>query len=126
MKSVEASPDLRNKKELIEEFIESHTPENDVHDQWQEFVRLSQQRQMEEIITSENLRRDKTLEFMRQSFRDGNIREGGTEIAEIIPPMGLFGNAGVRRAEKKKRVTASLKEFFDRFYDISGGGFYGG
>lgn len=126
MKSVEASPDLRNKKELIEEFIESHTPENDVHDQWQEFVRISQQRQMKEIITSENLRRDKTLEFMRQSFRDGNIREGGTEIAEIIPPMGLFGNAGVRRAEKKKRVTASLKEFFDRFYDISGGGFYGG
>ena len=53
IKSVEASPDLRNKKELIEDFIDRHTPENDVHDQWHEFVRQSQQQQIEDIISSE-------------------------------------------------------------------------
>lgn len=124
MKSVEASPDLRNKKDLIEDFINCHTPENDVHDQWHEFVRLSQRQQIEEIITSENLRLEKTLDFVSQSFRDGEVNESGTEIAEILPPMGLFGGAGVKRAEKKKLVIAKLKEFFDRFYDISGGEFY--
>ncbi len=124
MKSVEASPDLRNKKELIENFIALHTPDNDVHDQWHEFVRRSQQQQIEEIISSENLRRDKTLEFMHQSFREGGLKESGTAIAEILPPMGLFGGAGVRRAEKKKTVIARLKDFFDRFYDISGGNFF--
>lgn len=124
MKSVEASPDLRNKKELIEDFIESHTPENDVHDQWHEFVRQSQQRQIEEIITSEKLKRDKTLDFISQSFREGGVKESGTAIAEILPPMGLFGGAGVKRAEKKKSVIAKLKDFFDRFFDISGGEFY--
>ncbi|MDE6650942.1 MAG: hypothetical protein K2K08_00880, partial [Paramuribaculum sp.] len=49
------------------------------------------------------------------------IRDSGTGIADILPPMGLFGNAGARRAEKKKRVIKRLKDFFDRFYDISGG-----
>lgn len=125
MKSVQASPDLRNKEELIRQFIESHTPNTDVHDQWSEFVRQSQRKEIETIIEEENLNRSKTLDFIEQSFRNGEIRESGTGIADILPPMGLFGNAGARRTEKKKNVVRRLKEFFDRFYDISGGTFSG-
>lgn len=124
MKSVDASPDLRNKKDLIEDFIAAHTPENDVHDQWHEFVRQSQQEQIEEIISSNNLKREKTLDFLSQSFREGEVKESGTAIAEILPPMGLFGGAGAKRSEKKKTVITKIKEFFSRFYDISGGEFY--
>lgn len=125
MKSVQASPDLRNKEELIRQFIESHTPGTDVHDQWSEFVRLSQRKEIETIIEEEKLNREKALDFIEQSFRNGEVRESGTGIADILPPMGLFGNAGARRAEKKKTVIKRLKEFFDRFYDISGGTFSG-
>ncbi|MDE6430151.1 MAG: hypothetical protein K2K65_03165, partial [Duncaniella sp.] len=124
MKSVEASPDLRNKEELIREFIERHTPENDVHDQWHEFVRESQRKEIENIIAEENLKRDKTLAYVGQVFRDGEVSEGGTAIAEILPPMGLFGNAGAKRTEKKKKVLQRIKDFFDRFFDISGGNFF--
>lgn len=124
VKSVEASPDLRNKEELIREFISRHTPDNDVHAQWHEFVRETQQREIEKIITEENLRRDKALTFVGQAFRDGEVSEGGTAIAEILPPMGLFGIAGTRRAEKKKAVLQKIKDFFDRFFDISGGKFH--
>lgn len=124
MKSVQASPDLRNKEELIRDFIYQHTPDTDVHNQWSEFVRRSQAKQIEEIITEENLNREKTLAFVEQSFRNGEVRESGTAIAEILPPMGLFGNAGARRAEKKKTVIKCLKEYFDRFFDISGGNFF--
>lgn len=125
MKSVQASPDLRNKEELIRQFIESHTPGTDVHDQWSEFVRQSQRKEIETIIAEEKLNREKALDFIEQSFRNGEVRESGTGIADILPPMGLFGNAGARRAEKKKTVINRLKEFFDRFYDISGGTFSG-
>ena len=125
MKSVQASPDLRNKEELIRQFIESHTPGTDVHDQWSEFVRQSQHKEIETIIEEENLNRGKALDFIEQSFRNGEVRESGTGIVDILPPMGLFGNAGTRRAEKKKTVIKRLKEFFDRFYDISGGTFSG-
>ena len=124
IKSVQASPDLRNKEELIRQFIESHTPNADVHDQWGEFVRQNQRKEIETIIGEENLKREKTLDFMEQSFRNGEVRESGTGIADILPPMGLFGNAGARRAEKKKTVIRRLKEFFDRFFDISGGNFF--
>lgn len=124
MKALEASPDLRNKKELIEDFINQHTPGNDVHDKWTEFVRQSQQKQIEEIISAENLQREKTLEFVTQCFREGDVKDSGTAIVDILPPMGLFGGAGLKRAEKKERVVTKLKEFFDRFYDISGGEFY--
>lgn len=124
MKSVKASPDLRNKEELIRRFIESHTPDSDVHNHWSEFVRESQRKEFEHIIEEENLDHDKAIEFIEQSFRNGEIRESGTAIADILPPMGLFGNAGVRRAEKKKAVIERLKRFFEKFYDISGGNFY--
>lgn len=124
MKSVQASPDLRNKEELIRQFIESHTPDTDVHDRWGEFVRQSQRKEIETIIEEENLNRVKALDFIKQSFRNGEIRESGTGIADILPPMGLFGNAGALRAEKKKIVIKRLKEFFDRFFDISGGNFF--
>lgn len=124
MKSIQASPDLRNKEELIRQFIESHTPDTDVHDRWGEFVRQSQRKEIETIIEEENLNRVKALDFIKQSFRNGEVRESGTGIADILPPMGLFGNAGARRAEKKKIVIKRLKEFFDRFFDISGGNFF--
>jgi hypothetical protein len=32
-----------------------------------------------------------------------------------MPPMRRFG--GGDRAEKKKRIVAKLKEFFDKYYD---------
>lgn len=124
LKSVQASPDLRNKEELIRRFIQTHTPGTDVHDRWSEFVRQCQQKEIESIIDEEKLNRRKALEFVGQSFRNGEIRESGTGIADILPPMGLFGSAGALRAEKKKTVLTRLKEFFDRFYDISGGNFF--
>lgn len=124
IKSVQASPDLRNKEELIRDFIEQHTPDNDVHDQWERFVRESQKKQIEEIIKEENLKRDKALEYVGQAFRDGEVRDSGTAIVEILPPMGLFGSAGAKRTEKKNRVIQRLKDFFSRFYDISGGNFF--
>ena len=124
IKSIQASPDLRNKEELIRAFIEQHTPQTDVHDHWTEFVKRSQRQQIEEIISDENLRRDKALDFMEQCFRNAEVRESGTAIAEVLPPMGLFGNAGAKRAEKKQSVIRKFKEYFDRFFDISGGNFY--
>ncbi|MDE6235922.1 MAG: type I restriction endonuclease subunit R [Muribaculaceae bacterium] len=124
IKSVQASPDLRNKEELIREFICRHTPNQDVHDQWSEFVRRSQKEEIERIIIEENLNRQKTFELITQSFRNGEVSESGTGIADILPPISRFGKAGAKRAEKKKNVIQRLKDFFDRFFDISGGNFF--
>jgi type I restriction enzyme R subunit len=124
-KSVDSSPDLRNKADLINTFIEQYSPQDDVNDEWHRFVRESQQAEIRDIIDSERLKPEQTMEFVAQAFRDGDVKESGTAIASILPPMPLFAKGGAR-AEKKRTVIARLKAFFEKFYDISGGVFLGG
>ena len=121
-KAVGSTPELRNKADLIMDFVENVTPGSDVQDRWHKFVAQKLQNEVNEIIASEALKPEKTIEFLEQSFRDGEIRESGTAIAAILPPMPLFGKNN-NREEKKKRVTEKLKNLFSRFYDICGGVF---
>ena len=121
-KAVSSSPDLRNKKELIEDFIDQFAPEKDVNDDWHQFVRQQQKRQLDELIREENLKPQETYDFVSQSFRNGEIEETGTAIVRILPPMLLFSKNGANGREKKKqRVVEKLKAFFERFFDVSGG-----
>lgn len=118
-KAIGASPDLRNKKELIENFIDQLTPDKDVNEEWQRFVKEQQRKQLDEIIFEEKLKPEETYHFVRQSFKDGGIQESGTGIAQILPPMSIFDKS---RETKKKTVLEKLKAFFERFFDISSGG----
>lgn len=123
-KAVNSSPDLRNKKELIEDFIDQLTPEKDVNNDWHRFVKQQQKKQLDEIINEEKLKPQETYEFVAQSFRNGEIEETGTAITRILPPIPLFSkNKENDRGRKKRSVIAKLKAFFERFFDISGGTF---
>lgn len=117
-KAIGASPDLRNKRELIENFIAQLTPDKNVSDDWQKYVKEQQRRQLDEIISEEKLKPEETYHFVNQSFKDGGIQESGTGIAKILPPMSIFDKT---REMKKKTVLEKLKAFFERFFDISGG-----
>ena len=123
-KAISSSPDLRNKKDLIEDFIDQLTPEKDVNDDWHKFVKQQQQEQLDEIIREEQLKPEETYEFVSQSFRHGEIEETGTAITRILPPIPLFSkNKNNDRGRKKRNVITKLKAFFDRFFDVSGGVF---
>ena len=117
-KAIGASPDLRNKRELIENFIDQLTPDKNVSDDWQKYVKEQQRRQLDEIISEEKLKPEETYHFVNQSFKDGGIQESGTSIAKILPPMSIFDKT---REVKKKTALEKLKAFFERFFDISGG-----
>ena len=55
-KSITSSPDLRNKKELIEKFIDRITPEaGEVHEEWDKYLAVEKKRQMDEIISGKVL-----------------------------------------------------------------------
>ena len=86
------------------------------------YVRQKLTNEVQELISSEKLKPELTIEFLQQAFRDGEIRESGTGIASILPPMPLFG-AGNSREAKKLSVTEKLKTLFKRFYDLCGGVF---
>ena len=121
-KSIAATPDLRDKEDLIMHFVQNISAGSDINDEWSMYVHQKLGKELQELIATENLKPEQTLEFLQQSFRDGEIRESGTGIASILPPMPLFGAGGSREA-KKKAVTEKLKALFKRFYDLCGGVF---
>lgn len=121
-KTITSSPDLRPKRELIEQFIDSLTPDSDVHGEWQTFVREQQAKQLEQIIEEEHLRPEETRRFMTRAFQEGQVQEMGTEVSRILPPMPVFSK-NKERSRKKETVLEKLKAFFTRFFDISNGQF---
>ena len=116
-KAIDSSIELRGKKDLIEQFISSLTPDvSQVDVQWQEYVRRQREVELERIIEEENLKSEPTRKFIEASFRDGAIRETGTDVAAILPPMSRFSKD---RATKKEIVLSRLREFFERFRDLT-------
>lgn len=115
-KAVDASPELRSKKALIETFIAGINDVSDVMLEWRTFVAEEKERQLVAIIQEENLKDDETRRFMESSFRDGSVKTTGTDIDQLMPPISRFG--GGNRAEKKQTIIEKLKGFFDRFFGI--------
>ena len=115
-KAVDASPELRSKKALIETFIAGINDVSDVMLEWRTFVAEEKERQLVAIIQEENLKDDETRRFMESSFREGSVKTTGTDIDRLMPPISRFG--GGNRAEKKQAIIEKLKGFFDRFFGI--------
>ena len=115
-KAISASMQLRSKKELIEDFVASVNADTDVDEAWEAYVKQRKQDDLNEIITSENLKADETTKFVENAFRDGAIRTTGTDIDKILPAMSRFG--GGNRQEKKKTVIEKLKDFFEKYFGV--------
>jgi type I restriction enzyme R subunit len=116
-KAIDASIELRNKKDLIQKFIMSLTPGKDVMDDWPEFVSMQKQEELDRIITEENLDKERTYLFMENAFRDGHIQTTGTSLVKILPPVSMFTLSG-ERSHKKETVIEKIRAFFERYWDI--------
>ena len=121
-KAIDSSPDLRDKKELIEKFIEQLTPDSEVDAAWRVYVNSEKRRQFDAIIDEENLKRDKAVEFMENAYERGYVPEGGMELDGIMPPINPF-DVNANREGKIASVLEKLKAFFQRFADVSNGDF---
>jgi type I restriction enzyme R subunit len=69
-KAIDSSIELRNKKDLIEQFIQSLDISSSVDGDWIEFVEKKKREELEKIIKDENLNPDETYKFIENSFRD--------------------------------------------------------
>ena len=114
-KAIDASPELRSKKALIDNFIDGINDVSDVMVEWREYVAKEKERQLNEIIAEENLKPEETHKFIENSFRDGGIKATGTDIDKIMPPISRFGGG---REKKKQTIIEKLKAFFERFFGI--------
>lgn len=117
-KAVNAHPELRSKKQLIEMFLDSINNVNDVVVAWNGFVEQQREDDLATIINEEKLKPEETRRFLEKAFEDGEIKETGTDIDKIMPPVSRFGGGGNNRAAKKQTVISKLKGFFEKYLGV--------
>jgi len=81
-RAIESSVELRNKKDLIDQFILSLDMSSSVDGEWIDFVEKKKKEELEKIIKDENLNPQETYKFIENAFRDGNISTTGTAITK--------------------------------------------
>ncbi len=117
-RAINASPSLRNKKDLIEQFVDSVSPKAKVDAQWQAFVAKRKVEDLDRIIADEGLNADETKAFVDNAFRDGAIPVTGTAITKILPPVSRFARNNGHSA-KKQSVLDKLDAFFERYFGLA-------
>lgn len=120
-RAVDSSPTLRNKKDLIESFVDSLTTSGEIDAEWKNFVETRRAAELDQIIVDEGLKPDETRSFVEAAFRDGMIRTSGTAITKVMPPTTRFSPDG-GHGQKKQRVLKKLIAFFERFLGLVSGG----
>ena len=117
-KAIDASPELRSKKDLIENFIAGVNESGDILNEWNGYVAEKREEDLSAIIQGERLKEDDTRRYMENAFRDGEIKTAGTDIDALLPPISRFGSGA--RAQKKQSVIDKFKGFFERYFGIGG------
>ena len=117
-KAIDASPELRSKKALIETFIAGINDVEDVMTEWHGYVAKKREEELVQIIKDEKLKEPETRKFIENAFRDGEIKTTGTDIDKLMPPVSRFG--GGNRSAKKQGVIDKLKSFFEKFFGVGG------
>ena len=115
-KAVNSSIQLRSKKELIENFINTVNGSTKVDEDWRKFVHEQKETDLEALISDEKLKVDETKRFIDNSFRDGSLKTTGTDIDKIMPPVSRFGSGN--RAAKKQGVIEKLMQFFEKYFGL--------
>ena len=117
-KEIDASPDMRDKRDLIMRFIDQMAPGkggDDVGGDWEHYVEEEKLKQLQDIIFEEKLRPAETYQFMNRAFIEGYVTETGTGIAKILPPANPFLPES---GQKKQTVIDKLKAYFNRFCNL--------
>ncbi|MEA4824100.1 MAG: type I restriction endonuclease subunit R [Clostridiaceae bacterium] len=117
-KAIDASPELRSKKQLIETFIAGVNDVDDVMSEWHGFVAQQREQDLSALIQDEKLKPAETRIFLENSFREGEIKTVGTDIDRIMSPVSRFG--GGNREKKKQSIIDKLKAFFEKYFGIGG------
>lgn len=116
MKAVDSFLQLRSKKLLIEEFLNTINTESDITGEWKRFAEQKKEEELWQIIADENLKDAETRVYLDQCFAEGQLRTNGPLIDDIMPPVHRFG--GGDRAAKKQSIIERLTTFFEKFSGV--------
>ncbi|GAA7316059.1 HsdR family type I site-specific deoxyribonuclease [Helicobacter pylori] len=116
---INSSIELRNKKDLIMDFIDKYNKDEEVHAYFQDYIHQKREEEFQNIIEENRLNEEKAYSFMQQAFKGGEISFNGTEFPEIIEEKPSMFSQNSHYQEVKEKVAASLSRFFHRFCDLT-------
>lgn len=119
-RAVDASPSLRNKRDLIGDFVNRVSSNGAIDDEWRAFISAKREAELDAIFAAEGLRADAAREFIETVFRDGALRATATAITKVVPPASRLSEDGGHGA-KKQRVIEKLGAYFERSFGLANG-----
>ena len=116
---IRSSLGTRAKEELIIEFINrtdltKFDKNEDILEAFYEYAKIEKEQKINELISEENLK-EKSKKFIEKSISRGYVAQGGTELDDVLPPVGRRGGA---REVKKQSVLSKLKDIVKVFVGI--------
>lgn len=116
---IRSSLGTRAKEELIIEFINrtdltKFDKNEDILEAFYEYAKIEKEHKINELIYEENLK-EKSKKFIEKSISRGYVSQGGTELDDVLPPVGRRGGA---REVKKQSVLSKLKDIVKVFVGI--------
>ncbi|VEU58309.1 type I restriction endonuclease subunit R [Mycoplasmopsis gallinacea] len=133
---VEASPTLRNKKELILKFIDKISLLKDVdqldleeildqiNNKWGDHAKTEYEKELNIAIEELNLKKYETEEYMKDSFLNGEMKYEGPGLGRVIQSTGWLqvnDSAKENRWHKKEKAYLRLSEIFRKYYGLVDG-----
>lgn len=115
-RAINASIELRSKKELIKNFIAEINISTEVDKEWSKFVSKNKEADIDKLIDDEKLKPEETRKFIDNAFRVGVMKTTGTAIDRLITPMSRFG--GGNRNIKKQGIIEKLLNFFEKYFGL--------
>lgn len=117
-RALAASPALRGKRDLIEEFYRRVSLNGDVPTEFESFIAAKRDSELDAIIEAEHLG-EGARDFAYDSLREGYVPDEGTGLSSILPPARRFGGGGSREAIRS-RVLDALRTWVERFSGLGG------
>jgi len=116
-RNINASPSLRSKKDLIEQFIQSVSFAAPIDEQWTAFITQKRNTELESLILQEELKAKETRRFMQRAFRNGELKTAGQAVSKLLPNISRLTENN-RYILTKQRVLDKLDAFFKRFFGL--------
>ncbi len=119
---IRASLGSRAKESLVVDFINQTNLDNipdkaSVIDSFFQFAQCEQQREIEELIVSENLNENATKRYLAISLKREYVSEKGTELNDMLPKMSPLNP---QYLIKKQSVFQKLVHFVEKFKGVGG------
>lgn len=118
-KMVDSSYELRSKKELIIMFLTEYNENkkeieiSKMKDEFNIWKKNKEVEELEKIIKSFNLDKDKTRKLMDDSYQIGELKTIGQNISNILQKTSRWSN---NRTKIKSEVVEELQKHFDKFF----------